>query len=80
MQSVQYCVVCVDPDDPETEFECILPRSEVQADLLEAFEKSSLPEPGDHGNKKVKPAWIKACQDGPIAPCEGPLGAPAWGL
>lgn len=56
---VRFLVRCYDSDAPEKGFDAMLPRAEVRAELLEAFEKGLLVSRGEHGNKKPKPAWVK---------------------
>eukprot|EP00971_Amphidinium_carterae_P049043 966390-Amphidinium_carterae.1 len=49
------------PGDPADVFEVLLPRSEVQAHLLQAFERSVLPHHGEHGNLK-RPPTVKSAR------------------
>lgn len=44
---------------PSEIFEAELPRQEVKAELLHAFETGLLPTGDEHGNKKSKPGWVK---------------------
>ena len=57
--TIRYMVRCRDPDDATATFDAPLPRQEVDAGLLDVFERDLLPERSDHGNKQARPAWVK---------------------
>ena len=57
---IRYLVRCYDADTPEQTFDAPLPRAEVSAELLEAFEKGVLVSRGEHGNTKPKPPGMRS--------------------
>ena len=55
-----YLVECYDPAEPEKPFEFVLPRKEVDPQLLEKFELATLPTAGK--KKQRPPAWVKSAK------------------
>ena len=59
--ATRYLVECKCPKTLES-FEALLPRKEVRADLLETFERGSLPNRRDHGNLRSQFRWLKSAR------------------
>ena len=57
-----YLVECYDPDENGETFEAMLPRSEVDPCLLEAFERCALPSSTQHKGKLARPPRFKSAR------------------